>query len=120
MPAADLLTLDFRAGRLGRLPLEIDADGERLHARGVAVALDFEGLAVGLRLEVAVDRLEEVLAVVAQVEPEQVVAEQAPRATRPFRGDARNVSGLGQGMCQNWATRQVGMRCFSILGRRPK
>ena len=61
----------------GRLPLEIDADGERPDARRVAAALHLRLLAVGPRLEVPVHGLQEVLAVVAQVEADQVVAEQA-------------------------------------------
>ena len=72
----------------------------------MAAALHLRLLAVGPRLEVAVHRLQEVLAVVAQVEADQVVAEQAveqlllpgerPERLRVGPGDVPEL-GHGQG-----------------------
>ncbi len=87
MPPTRGLALDLGAGRRGRLPLEVDADGERPDAGRVAAALDLGDLAVGPRLEVPVHRLQEVLAVVAQVEPQQVVAEQPVEQLRASEDD---------------------------------
>ena len=76
-------------------------------------------LAIGPRLEVPVHRLQEVLAVVSQVEADQVVAQQAVEQFL-LPGEGAEHLGLGQGMCQNWATIRAGLRRLSIRGSSPK
>src|SRR5262245_54007333 len=57
--------------------LEVDADGEGPDDGDLAAAGDFKALVVDLGFERAVDRVEEVLAVIAQVKAKQIVAEKA-------------------------------------------
>ena len=48
-------------------------------------------------LDGAIDGLDEVLAVIPEMETEQIVAEQAVEASSSFQGHAKKVSRFGQG-----------------------
>jgi hypothetical protein len=67
----------------------------------VALGRDRHVLVVDLALDVAVDGLEEVLAVPARVEAEDVGLQHARAAAPRFHGHTPKVSAFGHGMCQN-------------------
>jgi hypothetical protein len=69
----------------------VDADRERPDAGGAVAAGDAEPLAADARLDRAVHRLQEVVAVVLRVEPEQVVAEHAVEQLAGPRADAERL-----------------------------
>ena len=71
------LLLDRGAIRRHRVAIEVDADREGTDERRLVLVDDLGFLVVDPRLEVAVDRLEEVLDVVADLEAQEVVAEEA-------------------------------------------
>ena len=68
-----------------------DADRERLHVRRVLAARHRETLPVDARLERAVDRLQEVVAVVLGVEADQVGAEHAEQELALPRADPERL-----------------------------
>src|SRR5262249_22494782 len=70
------LLLDVRGGSASLVVLEVDRDGERPYEGGFSTANDLEALPVCTGLDGVLDRREEVMAVVTEVKPEQVVAEQ--------------------------------------------
>ena len=80
----------------------------------VSVAADGHVLAIGARLEDAVDGVEEIIAVQRNVEADEVGAQQARRASLACQGQMPKASGLGQGMCQKMATRASGRAALTM------
>ena len=70
----------------------IDADRKRPHERRPAAAPGREVLVVDARLERAIDGVEKVVAVILDVEAEQVVAEQAVQDVFAPRADAERFA----------------------------
>jgi hypothetical protein len=71
------------------------------------------------RLEVAVDRLDEVLAVVARVKAQDGAAQHALQDLAPPGADAEAL-GLGQGMCQKVRMVACGSCARTIAGSSAK
>ena len=63
--------------RFGVRAIDRDADGERLYQRQMPFAQNTEALAVDARLESAIDRIQEIVAMALDVESDQVGAEQS-------------------------------------------
>ena len=59
----------------GLVLVDIDADGERPHHGHLAAACDFEAFVIDFRFQDVVHRIQEVLAMIAQVEPEQIIGQ---------------------------------------------
>src|SRR5476649_1695156 len=83
------------------MPFKIQADGEWPHRSGFSAARDVEALAIDFGFQLGIYRIQKVLAVLAQMEPQKVVAQHPVqqfllpgKAPEYFRIGPRNVPEL--------------------------
>ena len=105
--------LDLGADGQRLLALEIDADRERPHQGRLAAADDLGLFLVDPGLDRAVDGVEEVLAMIAQVKAEQVVAQQAVEQLFLPGEDAKRLA-VGPGDVPELGDDQVGIALLEI------
>ena len=97
-----------------------ERDGIRTDQRAVPLHHHRVMLAVDARFQIAVHRIQEIVAVELRVEAENAAAQQALPAVRCARGRFPCCSAFGQGMCQNTMTVAAGRRLRIIAGASAK
>jgi hypothetical protein len=102
------------------LLFKIDTDREWPHLSRLASARDLVQLAIDLRFQNAVYCVEKILAVIAQIEPEQIIAQQAVEQFL-FPGKTTQHFRIGPGDMPELRDDQIGgLRSFNMRGSSAK